>query len=687
MCGIIGFFNSEKDIRKGLDIINHRGRDANNIVSMDNCAIGHCLHAINNFVEQPLQDDRFVFTANCEIYNWEELDGKLGYGSKNDAELLFNLLKNGNDMDGSLKDVDGVYAFSLFNKEIGKVMLARDIIGVKPVWYYYNPVIGEFAYASEKKALKEYCEEAYIYELNPRKILIYDLNKKEIGFVDRDFFELGEEVNQPKSKLKKLLRNAIVKRATDKKIGLLLSGGVDSCYLALKLKELGIPFTCYTAALEEEGLKESEDLKYAEEAAVDLGVELKKKKIKLKDVPKYLEKLLPLIEDNNVVKAGVAIPFYLSAELARKDGCKVLFSGLGSEEIFAGYERHRKGRNVNEECISGLRKMYERDLYRDDVITMSQSLELRLPYLDKELVEFALNIEESQKLDENESKKILREIALEEGLPEKYAYRKKKAAQYGSNFDKAIAKLAKKENKNKSEYLKKFYNRGNSRLVALISTGKDSCLATQIMLEQNYEVSCFATLTSENSDSYMYHGPNTSMAELQSEASNIPLLKGYTKGEKEEELEDLKNLLHRAVEEYKVEGVVTGAIFSNYQRERVERVCEELGLKCYAPLWHMDQGEVMKSLLDKGFEFCIVKTAAYGLNEQWLGKKIGRKEVMLLKHLNKRMGFNIAGEGGEYETLVLKAPYMDKRIKIKNSIVKKEDEYCSTLNVLDAVLE
>src|SRR5690606_3807954 len=123
-------------------------------------------------------------------------------------------------------------------------------------------------------------------------------------------------------------------------------------------------------------------------------------------------------------------------------------------------------------------------------------------------------------------------------LPKEIAWRKKKAAQYGSNFDKAITKLAGKQKK--SDYLKQYFDPGNVRLAALMSTGKDSALATQIMIEQNYEISCFITLESKNQDSYMYHGPNTWIAKKISETSQIPLILQETKGEKELELKDLK---------------------------------------------------------------------------------------------------------------------------------------------------
>src|SRR3989338_4565973 len=174
-----------------------------------------------------------------------------------------------------------------------------------------------------------------------------------------------------------------------------------------------------------------EDLVFSEKVAKKLGLNLKIIKIKLKDIEKYLKKIVPLIEDSNVVKVGVALTFFAACEEAKKDKCKVIFSGLGSEEIFAGYHRHKQSQNINKECLFGLLKIYERDTYRDDVITMYNNLELRLPFLDKKLVSYALRIPEKYKFDGKTEKKILRKAAITLGLNQEFAWRKKKAAQYG----------------------------------------------------------------------------------------------------------------------------------------------------------------------------------------------------------------------------------------------------------------
>ncbi|MFT4311296.1 MAG: diphthine--ammonia ligase [Candidatus Woesearchaeota archaeon] len=684
MCGIIGIFNSKNNIEKGLEIIKQRGPDHQEIIKKENFKVGHCLLAINSKVKQPLKTKDFIFTANCEIYNYQELQKKYNLKTKNDADTLFQILTKTKDLEETLKELDGVYSFCLVNTKIQKAFLTRDLIGVKPLWYYYNPITKEFAYSSEKKALKKIgLEKRFIQELNPRKIIIYDIKTKEITFVEKEFFKLNQKSNED---LEKLLINSIKKRVSNKKTGLLLSGGVDSSFIAAILKKLKVPFKCYVAGLNEKGLKESEDIKYAKKVAKELEIDLEVVEIDLEEVKKTLKELLPIIEDNNVVKAGVALPFYICSKKAKKDGVKIMMSGLGSEEIFAGYQRHKNSQDINEECLAGLRKIYEKDLYRDDTVTMSQGIELRLPFLDKKLVKHALTIPGNQKIDEEHTKIPLRKIA-KKYLPKEIAYRKKKAAQYGSNFDKAIAKLAKKENKTKSEYLKKYYDEGNVRLASLMSTGKDSSLATQIMIDQNYEISCFITINSENQDSYMYHGPNTNLAKLISEASQTPLIITTTKGQKEKELQDLKNTIKIAIQKYGAEGIITGALYSTYQRERIEKICEELGIKCFSPLWHMNQTKELELLLQKKFKFCMVKIAAFGLDTTWLGKIITKKEIQKLTKLQQKYLINVAGEGGEYESLTLKAPFMKKEIIIKEYEVIKENEYTATMKITKATLK
>jgi len=188
-----------------------------------------------------------------------------------------------------------------------------------------------------------------------------------------------------------------------------------------------------------------------------------------------------------------------------------------------------------------------------------------------------------------------------------------------------------------------------------------------------HNVEVLATMIPKRDDSYMFHFPNIHLTELLSRAVEIPLVKAETSGVKEKELEDLKNMLASL----DVEGVVSGAVFSSYQKERVDRICEELGLKSVAPLWHEDPLDIMKEMINLKFKVIIIGVYAYGLDQTWLGREINTETLNQLVELNQKYQISLVGEGGEYESLVLDAPIFKKRIEI----IKAETNYANNSGV------
>jgi asparagine synthase (glutamine-hydrolysing) len=205
------------------------------------------------------------------------------------------------------------------------------------------------------------------------------------------------------------------------------------------------------------------------------------------------------------------------------------------------------------------------------------------------------------------------------------------------------------------------------------------------MQKQGYEIKCLITIDSKNKDSFMFHTPTIKLAELQAKALGLPLITAKTTGEKEKELADLKKAIGLAQKMYGIEGVCSGALFSNYQRERIEAICEEAGIRSFAPLWHMNQITYLKQLVSKGFEAIITKIAAHGLDEKWLGRKIDSNAIRELEALEKKLGINPAGEGGEYETLVLDAPLFKKKLVIEFG-KKMQNEFTGEIVVKKALL-
>jgi ABC transporter with metal-binding/Fe-S-binding domain ATP-binding protein len=204
------------------------------------------------------------------------------------------------------------------------------------------------------------------------------------------------------------------------------------------------------------------------------------------------------------------------------------------------------------------------------------------------------------------------------------------------------------------------------KLGVLFSGGKDSVYATYRAMQKE-EVSCLISLISENDESYMFHTPNIHLASLQAEAMGLPILEYSTSGIEEEELKDLKEALSLAVEQYGIEGVVTGAILSVYQAARIQKVCDELNLWCYNPLWHIDQDRYMQTLLDEGFEVIISGVFSAPFDETWLGRQINDEALRLLRLYAAKYHITLSGEGGELETLVTDAPFFKKKIVIMHA--------------------
>jgi len=217
------------------------------------------------------------------------------------------------------------------------------------------------------------------------------------------------------------------------------------------------------------------------------------------------------------------------------------------------------------------------------------------------------------------------------------------------------------------------------KIAVLISSGKDSIFALHKAIKEWHEICCILFIESKNKDSWMFHTPNINIVEKQAECLELPFLKKVTEGEKEEELRDLKELITEAKEIYQIDGVVSGAIHSKYQWTRIDKICGDLNLVSIAPLWDYNQEDLVREIIENKFEMIIQSIAAEGLDESWLGKKLDINTLNDLIKINKKIGINIAGEGGEYESLVLDCPLFKKRIKIIESEKQMENHYTGRL--------
>jgi len=208
----------------------------------------------------------------------------------------------------------------------------------------------------------------------------------------------------------------------------------------------------------------------------------------------------------------------------------------------------------------------------------------------------------------------------------------------------------------------------------LFSGGKDSTFALAWAVQQGWDVKCLLAMKSQNPESYMFHFPNIDLVEKQAECLQLPIISVKTKGQKEDELKDLHKLLKLAKEKYNITGVITGALASDYQEERINRVCHDLELKTYSPLWHKDQQQLLEEMIRGNFEIKIVAIAAEGLTKDFLGKTIDKPLLEKLKQLHKKYKIHIAAEGGEYETFVTNCPLFKKKIEITEAETIMETE-------------
>ncbi|AMD18452.1 hypothetical protein TL18_05745 [Methanobrevibacter sp. YE315] len=222
-------------------------------------------------------------------------------------------------------------------------------------------------------------------------------------------------------------------------------------------------------------------------------------------------------------------------------------------------------------------------------------------------------------------------------------------------------------------------------VAVLFSGGKDSTMALFNALESKEDVKYLLSMKSKNDESYMFHVPNIHITDLLSQALDIPIISVETDGIKEEELEDLRSAFEN-LKSLGVEAIYTGALYSVYQKSRIEKLADEVGLKVFSPYWHVDELEYMRKIVSLGFKIIICGVAAWGLDESWLGRVIDDDVIDELVKLNEKYYLDIAFEGGEAETLAIDGPIFKKRIKILK--YKKEWDVDSGVFIIeDAILE
>jgi len=224
------------------------------------------------------------------------------------------------------------------------------------------------------------------------------------------------------------------------------------------------------------------------------------------------------------------------------------------------------------------------------------------------------------------------------------------------------------------------------KLASFFSGGKDSTYAMYVAQKQGHEIKCLLSVFPKSDESHLLHHPNMQWTKLQSESMDIPQLTTVsTSDQTEDELSLLENLLQNAKDQYQIEGLVHGGIKSNFQKDKFETVCSKLNLIVIAPLWNAEPEQYMNELIDSNFEFIMTTVSSDGLDDSWLGKSISKSDLISLKKLSEKFGFNLNFEGGEAETFVVDCPLFSNPIKINQS-QKEWDGYRGRFEIVDAEL-
>ncbi len=203
------------------------------------------------------------------------------------------------------------------------------------------------------------------------------------------------------------------------------------------------------------------------------------------------------------------------------------------------------------------------------------------------------------------------------------------------------------------------------RCIALLSGGKDSVAAVEVALGHGWDVVAAVRMVPAEDDSFMFHTPNLDVVPAVAQCMGLPLVTGKARADPEGEIEDLEATLRQACDQYDAEAIISGALASDYQRTRFDGIGHRIGVKTFAPLWHKNPDTYVEGLIAGGHDIRFSRVACDGLDETWAGRALDAQSLSQLRANKSRP--HIAGEGGEYETLVLDAPHFVKRIRVEDA--------------------
>jgi len=453
MCGIFGILNAEQNthtkhsnILKCFNKGKNRGPEFSTLNVYHNIYLGFhrlAINGLNTKSNQPFEINNIILVCNGEIYNFKQLaeENSIALTTDSDCEIILHLYQK-YGIEYTLSILDGVFAFILYDRNINKVIVGRDPYGVRPLYYFSENNI--IAFASELKVLYPLSLiKKNIHHFIPGNYMIVD-NNKFINYVYKKYTSYPCSNNKFNSttylynKIVYNLHTAVEKRVkgtSERPIGCLLSGGLDSSLIAALVNKFYIsdkPLQTFSI-----GLPGSEDLKYAAIVAKHLGTKHHEILLSEEQFFNAIPEVIQTIESYDTTTVRASVGNYLIGKYIKENtDCKVIFNGDGADELMGGYLYFKKAPNAYEfdrECKRLLQDIHMYDVLRSDRCISSHGLEPRTPFLDRNWVEFYLTIDRKLRFNStiNNCEKYLvrnsfHELAVEL-LPSEILWRTKEA--------------------------------------------------------------------------------------------------------------------------------------------------------------------------------------------------------------------------------------------------------------------
>lgn len=440
MCGIFGIYDNDNQIDVDLltvegNKIKHRGPDDTScIINNDYFLMFHRL-AINGLTKsgnQPMVLDAYddlILMANAEIYNFKELANeyniKLTTGS--DCEIIIHLYKR-LGIHGCIQKLDGVFSFFIMDKSKNQIIIGHDPIGIRSL--YWSTHDNKLCFSSEMKSLVNITDNIEMYP--PGSYTKYDMITNE--HYTTKYFELQSlslslynDDNIIVDNIKDHLYKAVNKRLlSERKIGCLLSGGIDSSIITMIASEIIGPKNLKTFSI---GLKDSSDLQYAQLVADHLGTDHTTIEITYDDLLSSIPECIKQIESYDITTVRASTPMYLLSKYINENtDITVILSGEGADEASGSYlyfHNHPGPKEFNDECLRLIKDVQHFDVLRGDKTTAGNSLEIRVPFFDKEFLKFYMNVNPINKIPRDGYEKYLLRKAYEDKLPDEIIWRRK----------------------------------------------------------------------------------------------------------------------------------------------------------------------------------------------------------------------------------------------------------------------